>query len=192
MEAFSDKDISNFVSQLYEKYEEPLGDEPLEELIDTDNIHGWLQNRIDIAETRHAALLSNFLSVYEEKAFCIVKGCYEKQGAEAGLDAKKTKNVSTPQGLYQAIYDSILDGMPCDQVNEIIENAEDHLRWEVKNCLHKKYWKEGDKNLDLFYQFRAAWITKFIENANPEFSYEFFQKEIDDTPTLIHRIYKNQ
>ena len=45
------------------KYENFVNRElrPLEELIDTDNIHGWLQARIHDAEGRYAALVSAIL-----------------------------------------------------------------------------------------------------------------------------------
>ena len=45
------------------KYETYVNRElrPLEELIDTDNIHGWLQARIHDAEGRYAALVAAIL-----------------------------------------------------------------------------------------------------------------------------------
>lgn len=185
-----DADISTLVNQVYEEYGKPLGDEPLEELIDTDNIHGWLQNRIDVAESRHAALISNILSVYGDKAFHVMKSCYERQGAEAGLKAKEAQDMTTAPALYQGVYNYILDGMPCDQVNEVIINEENHVKWQVRNCLHRKYWKDEDENLNLFYQLREAWMTQFVSNANPQFIHHFEQKDVEEAPTLIHEIIK--
>lgn len=186
-----DVDISTLVEQVYKEYGSPLGDKPLEELIDTDNIHGWLQNRIDIAETRHAVLISNLLSVYGDKVFYIMKNCYEKQGAEFGLKAKDTQDRTTAQALYQGIYNYLLDGMPCDQVNEIIINEKNYLKWQVRNCLHRKYWKDRDENLSCFYRLREAWIREFASNANPQFIYRFTEKDAEEVPLLIHEIVKD-
>jgi len=46
----SNMNINNILDLLDSNFEKPLGDAPLEEIIDVSNIHGWLQNRIKIAK----------------------------------------------------------------------------------------------------------------------------------------------
>ena len=51
------------LKNLDKKYGEKVEDKPLEEIIDQGNIHGWLQERITIAENRLSALTAELLKV---------------------------------------------------------------------------------------------------------------------------------
>ena len=47
-------DVKAIKKEINEKYGERLPNKPLEEMIDTSNIHGWLQDKINAAEGRTA------------------------------------------------------------------------------------------------------------------------------------------
>ena len=52
------EEVDTIVNNINEEYGKPLEDGLIEDLVDWDNIHGWLQNKISMAETRQAKLLA--------------------------------------------------------------------------------------------------------------------------------------
>ncbi|MBS4539266.1 hypothetical protein GOQ27_12390 [Clostridium sp. D2Q-11] len=155
------------------KYGDFLEDKPLEELIDTNNIHGWLQNRINIAEGRFADFVTTVLTKFQGETFSIIEKEFERQGTECGKDAKDKYEVSSAPDIYKALNNYILDGMPCDNVNNVVKTEANELEWKVTNCLHKKYWTSVNGDLDIYYNLRSIWTEKFVENANNDYNYEF-------------------
>lgn len=148
-----------------------LPEKPLEMLIDTNNIHGWLQNRIAIAETRHAAMIKRALDSFSDEALEIVEKAYVKQGQEIGTELANTKVVSTAPELYQELNNYLLEGMPCDHVNNIISSAEDVIQWQITHCLHKSYWSRVGMNIDIMYNLRFHWVKAFVEQTNNHYTY---------------------
>jgi hypothetical protein len=169
-EQYGDEACSLY-NEIKEKYGYPIEDRPLEELIEVSNIHGWLQNKISIAETRQGALLTKLLRKYGEEVKTIASKLYIEQGSQCGKEAKEKYDVTTAPAIYKALNDYILEGMPCDRVNNITENTEDKLEWENEMCLHKGYWDAVSGDIKLFYDLRNAWIKSFVENTNDNFVY---------------------
>lgn len=149
----------------------PLEAKPIEELIDVSNIHGWLQNKISIAETRQAALITKLYNIYGEEVKNIATKLYSDQGSQCGKDAKQKYEVNGAAEIYQALNNYILEGMPCDRVNSITESSDDKLEWKNEMCLHKGYWDSVQGDISLFYQLRDTWIKAFVENTNSQFDY---------------------
>ncbi len=185
-----DVDLSNMVSELNEKIGHPIPNQSLEEIIDTDNIHGWLQNKITIAETRQACLITNLIDEYGKEAENIIMNTYKNQASECGKDASEKYDVNDAPELYKALNNYILDGMPCDNVNNITINEKNKLQWKVVNCLHKGYWQNVNGDLNVLYMLRENWVSSFIESANPEFKYNFNIEEVNGQIILVHVIYK--
>lgn len=183
-------DLSDIMESLYNKIGYPIENKPLEELIDTNNIHGWLQSKITKAETRQAALITNLIDKFGEDVLNIVKNTYKFQAINCGKDVKNNTDISTAPNIYKALNNYILDGMPCDNVNNITINEENKLQWKVLNCLHKGYWLNVNGNLDVLYDLRSIWISNFIENANPAYSYSFEIQDTDGQQVLVHQISK--
>lgn len=181
-----DINIKDIVNEAIIKYGDYIPNEPLENLIDTNNIHGWLQNRITIAETRQAKIISDIINKYGDSAFDIIKETYKLKGKECGIDAKERFQVSTPSEIYKTLNNYILDGMPCDNVNNIVINEENLLQWNVTNCLHKRYWEAVDSDINIFYNLRTEFIKEFVEKANKNMYYEF----MIENNTLINKIIK--
>ena len=67
--------------------------------------------------------------------------------------------------------DYILDGMPCDRVNEVVANDEQHIAWEQRICVHKDIWNEVGCDVNYFYELRNTWIKSFISELNSKFEY---------------------
>jgi hypothetical protein len=67
--------------------------------------------------------------------------------------------------------DYILDGMPCDRVNEIILNEEDKITWQQRVDVHKDIWEEVGCDVNYFYSLRNSWISTFVNSLNNNFRY---------------------
>ncbi|WP_432666158.1 hypothetical protein R9X47_07540 [Wukongibacter baidiensis] len=184
--------LSQITEELKNKVGAPIEDKPLEELIDTNNIHGWLQNKITIAETRQAALITFIVDKHGKEGIDIVKECYKSQAIESGEDAKSKYDLDSAPLLYKALNNYILDGMPCDNVNNITINEDNKLEWKVTNCLHKNYWLDVNGDLDTLYELRKVWISNFVSSANPSFTYNFISEGGDGNRLLIHQITKSE
>ena len=164
-------DTENIRKDIESKYGEKLPNKPLEELIDTSNIHNWLQSQIHSAERRNAAWTKVLIEANEEN-FKKLEEIYEEQGVFAAKEVKEEgKSVVTPNEIFNAMNDYILDGMPCDRVNEVILNEENKITWQVRIDVHKDIWDKVGCDVNYFYNLRNAWIKSFVSNLNSNFRY---------------------
>jgi len=164
-------DIENLRKDIEDKYGEKLPNKPLEELIDTSNIHNWLQNQIHSAEKRTASWTKLLIQNNEENLKKL-ENIYKEQGVVAAKEVlKEGKSVSSPKEIFDAMNDYILDGMPCDRVNEVISNEENKITWQARIDVHKDIWDKVGCDVNYFYNLRNAWIETFVSNLNNNFKY---------------------
>ena len=167
----TDIDIKKVKSEIESKYGEMLPDAPLEEMIDTGNIHGWLQEKIHNAEGR-MALWTRAIIIDNVDNIVKIQNIYITQGIKAANEVKEENSAfNTPADIYSRINDYILDGMPCDRVDEIIQNNENEIRWKKRICVHKEIWEREDVDVNQFYNLRDLWIKAFVNTLNDEFQY---------------------
>ncbi|WP_053955960.1 hypothetical protein [Inediibacterium massiliense] len=163
--------IEKISQQAQGKYGPFLETKPLDELINVNNIHGWLQHQISIVETRQAEFLQKVFEQYGKDNIDTALSIYKKQGLECGQSAKNNHNIEDAPSIYKALNDYILNGMPCDHVNHIVINKPEKLQWTSTTCLHKPYWEIAGADIHTFYKLRDAWIKAFVENANESYTY---------------------
>lgn len=164
-------EVEKISAEIQNKYGEILPNKPLEELIDTSNIHGWLQNQIHSSERRMAAW-TKLLIEADEKNYNKLEEVYKSQGVVASTEVKSKGQIpATPEELFNCINDYILDGMPCDRVNEVILNEESKIVWQRRICVHKDIWQEVGCDVDYFYKLRNAWIKSFVSELNSNYEY---------------------
>ena len=164
-------DIENLRKEIEEKYGEKLPNKPLEELIDTSNIHNWLQSQIHSAEKRTASW-TKLLIEANEGNLKKLENIYKEQGVVAANKViQEGKSVSTPKEIFDAMNDYILDGMPCDRVNEVILNEDNKITWQARIDVHKDIWDTIGCDVNYFYNLRNAWIESFVSNLNDSFKY---------------------
>ena len=164
-------EVERLSEEIQNKYGKKLPNKPLEELIDTSNIHGWLQNQIHCAERRMAAW-TKLLIEADKKNYDKLEAVYKEQGVIAANEVKAEGRIlSTPEDLFNSMNDYILDGMPCDRVNEVVLNDENKIGWKQRICVHKDIWKEVGCDVDNFYNLRNAWIKSFIHELNNNYEY---------------------
>lgn len=140
----------------------------LEDLIDPNNIHGWLQNAINTIESRQASLIFALMNA-DPKLLEKAKTAYYEIGFETGAFF----NADSPIELYNNLTTVLLDGMPCDRANRIIENDDDSVQWKTEVCVHHDNWDKQGVDVKLYYQFRTEFIRGFIKANKDDYLYKF-------------------
>ena len=147
----------------------------IEDIIDTSNIHGWLQDKISKVETRTALIITEMTKKYGEEAYHIAKECSENQGKAVGETPKAKEMSETPEEIFNALNNYLLEGMPCDRVTRLTKSENNILEWETTSCIHKNYWERVSGDVSMFYELRHIWTKAFIESCNADFTYNFIE-----------------
>lgn len=160
-------------AQVWQTYGEPLPDADLEQLIDHDNIHGWLQRQINLAESREAALIKELFDMCAQTGSDIVCEVFYEHGLRCGKTAKLQHkyNVSTADGIYKALNEYYLNGMPCDQEDVLIENTAYQVIWENNVCLQETNWKRAGVDHKTMKSCYQRWLAGFVVGVNSNFSF---------------------
>ena len=189
-------DVEALSAEINAKYGQKTENKNLEEIIDTSNIHGWLQNKIHSAEGRMAAWTKAILE-NNEAAIGKLESVYANQGmpkeekvekksqvkTSTKKEVKEEKDIISAKEIYDSINDYILDGMPCDRVNEVIIAEEDKVQWKRRICVHKDIWQKESMDVSVFYQLRNIWIKAFVQEINSQYEYV----EIDESTMEINK-----
>lgn len=159
--------------QVWQSYGSPLPEKDLSEMIDQSNIHGWLQRQVNIVESREAAFVKELTDMCSEAGRDTAEKTFAVDGALCGADAKATGryDLNTASGIYKAINDYFLNGMPCDQADMLVENSADTVVWQSGVCLQEKNWTRAGMNKKVMSSLYQAWLAGFVEAANPGFAY---------------------
>lgn len=147
----------------------------IEDIIDVSNIHGWLQDKIQKVETRTAFIITEMIKRNGEEAEVIAEKCFIKQGKTVGETSKVKEMPGSPEEIFNAINNYLLEGMPCDRVTRPIKSENDIFEWETTSCIHKSYWETVNGDVNIFYNLRHEWSKAFIENSNGEYTYNFIK-----------------
>lgn len=159
-ETFGKED--NLRDQLAAKYGE-LEKQPLEDIIDGSNIHGWLQDRVIVVENRLAAVVVGLLSENPER-ISDLKRIFFESGKE-----KNAANIDSAAMIYRFLSDNLLDGMPCDRANQVVKEEDDHAVWVRNTCVHKPYWDAVGGDISVYYDLRASLIEGMLYGSNFEY-----------------------
>lgn len=162
----------NLVDISQKQYGAPVT-EALEDAIEHDNIHGWLQGAIGSVESRLAYTITNLvddkvldlddlLEVFEENA----KKCAKNTVVD-------NDNAET---IFRLVYNNLLSGMPCDRVNQVDKVTDDELIWSKSVDIHRVYWDNINGDVSIFYKCFEHWISCFVKSLNLNF---VFVKEND-------------
>lgn len=176
-------DEDELLSYLKDNYGDRIENKPLEEIIDTSNIHGWLQNKITISEKRLAKVTKELLTLENIKEE--IEKVYKNQGIKAAKEVKEEEKLgNNAVELFNLVNDYILDGMPCDRVNEVLLQEEDQVLWKRRVCVHEDIWNSEGLEVNYFYNLRDLWIETFIKEVNNEFNY----KKLSEIEMTIEKI----
>lgn len=165
----------NLRNELYEKYGD--GDlKPLDEVIDTGNIHGWLQNQINLVEYKLAFAVTDILNKNPEKIEDL-KTIFKNNG----IKSSPLNNESTMEEAFKAVNDTLLDGMPCDHVNSVVNQDENEAVWKRYECVHSKFWDTANRDTNIYYSLRDEFIEGLVGTANIKY------EKLSDTTYKISR-----
>lgn len=159
--------------QVWQTYGQPLPDVDLGDLIEHGNIHGWLQRQINLAESREAALIKEMLEVCGGDAEAAIRRAFAEHGEECGRHAAGQNKYETDRadGIYQALNDYLLNGMPCDQADVMVASSADQVVWESNTCLQEPNWKRVGISAKTMKKLYQEWTQNFVRAINPAMDY---------------------
>ncbi|MBP1763572.1 MAG: hypothetical protein H6Q65_630 [Firmicutes bacterium] len=157
---------------VWDTYGSPPPDIDLAELIDCNNIHGWLQRQITLAEVREAALVRDLVDLYGPAATELAADLFTAQASVCGTIARKQDKYdgNSAAGIYAALNDVRLNGMPCDQADAVLENTVETVVWESGPRLQESSWKKANVDPAIMNPLYQNWLTAFVSGMNPEFT----------------------
>ena len=146
--------------QVTQSYGEPLPDRDLGELIAHDNIHGWLQRQINLAESREAAFIKELTDTCGGAAEDLIGRAFNEHGAQTGTAAKQSGryDLTSVEGILKALNDYYLNGMPCDAGDCVIS-------------LHQPNWQRAGVDEAAMRSYYELWLKGFVQASNPKFVY---------------------
>lgn len=137
----------------------------LEEVIDETNIHGWLQSLVSQVEYKLAYSVTILLEENKDILNDIEEIFFIK-----GREQSSKVGENSAVAYYKGMSDSLLDGMPCDQANSIVEEDNEYVKWVRNTCVHKKYWDEVGGPIEKYYILRDAFIRGFLSETQYEYT----------------------
>ena len=158
--------INNWCQDLRSEVEASFGKtdtRALEEIIDQNNIHGWLQGRISQAESKLAFAVTKIIEKNPEYILELKKIAYN-----FGVLNKVSENLTAIE-CYKLLNDTLIDGMPCDRVNEVIESDDDQVVWKQNSCVHSDYWENIGGDISVYYALRYEIIRGMFAKSNLEY-----------------------
>ncbi len=135
----------------------PEGD--LASVIDETNIHGWLQGQIAVVERRLAYVITE---IKTQNRLTLNEIC--DLAFEYGRN-KTSQTAETMEEAYQVLENNLLNGMPCDHVNQIMTTTVDSFIWERTTEIHEQYWLEVNGDVSDYYAVRDALSEGILNDA---------------------------
>ncbi|MBH1942155.1 hypothetical protein I5677_14730 [Mobilitalea sibirica] len=129
---------------------------PLEEMIDHGNIHGWLQERVSQVEYKYAYSVTSLIDK-DPNSMDKLKSILFDKGKELG-QSLQGQHLNAPL-VFKIISDNLLDGMPCDHANSLVDQSEEQVVWKRNLCVHENYWVENEGDIKVYYELRDAWMN---------------------------------
>ncbi|MDK2562477.1 hypothetical protein QOZ84_02870 [Romboutsia sedimentorum] len=151
-------------------YGEYIKDQPLEDLIDVGNIHGWLQEQIKVVESRSAYIITKYYELYKEESKSITENAYISQAKKCANN--ESNKIDSPENVYISLNNYILSGMPCDRANSLTQRNDDCVVYEQQGCIHKANYELGKGNLQYLYELRDLWVKTFVESLAIKYFYQ--------------------
>jgi len=158
----------------FERFGTAVENRPLEEIIDTKNIHGWLQDKISISEQRLAFVVTELLKGGSHRLDELKQTAYQFGASHAA-----PKNANAVEA-YKFLNDSLLDGMPCDRVNEVVEQGDDELKWCRTQCVHTQFWAAQNGDIKVYYELKSEIIKGMLFESG-------FKLDISNDINIISR-----
>ena len=145
--------------QLTRQYDEQYA--PLDQVIDMNNVHNWIQSHMEDVERRLADIVEELSEGHAERLNQLKETAY-LTGYRHSVQAPDAKSA------YEVINAAVLNGMPCDDVIEIIQNDADKVVWREKTDMHASYWQ----NPSVYRQLRNEMIRGLLAKSGLQYTAE--------------------
>lgn len=146
---------------------------PLEDIIDHNNIHGWLSGQINLASVREAAFIKDMLDTNSgDDAVLVVAAildAFAVQGKACGTVAKESLEDVNAPSIYNALQNFYVNGMPCDGGDQIIEDTADTFTWVGDHKLQSPYWRTAGVDPQFMQLAYQTWFEAFVKEVAPGF-----------------------
>lgn len=146
---------------------------PLEDIIDHNNIHGWLSGQINVASVREAAFIKDMLDTNSgDDAVLVVAAildAFAVQGKACGTVAKESLEDINAPSIYNALQNFYVNGMPCDGGDQIIEDNAHTFTWVGDHKLQSPYWRTAGVDPQFMQLAYQTWFEAFIKEVAPGF-----------------------
>ena len=158
--------------QVTQSYGEPLPEKDLGELIAHDNIHGWLQRQINLAESREAAFIKELTDTCGGAAEDLIGRTFVEHGKNTGEAAAASGryDLESAAGILKALNDHYLNGMPCDSGDCVMS-------------IHQTNWQRTGVNEADMRAYYEQWLKGFVQGANAKFAYKLDGESHQITPS---------
>lgn len=135
----------------------------LEDIIQTDNIHGWLQERVSLVENRLAYAVTTLLEE-DQSRFLELAQAVNALGKSKGVDQE-----ITAREAYDHLENTLLNGMPCDRVNQLVKEEPECLSYRQVVEIHGPYWDILHGDVNHYYELRNSFIQGMLLGSDVEF-----------------------
>lgn len=148
--------------------------EDLDTACDPDDVHGWIQARLDKAEKNLADICTKVL---DEKPYAL-----KDLKKTAYLFGYRYSQMCTDAlSAYQLLDNVLLNGMPCDAVNMVDETSPEKVVWHEAMDMHSKYWKDAS----VYREIRNEVIRGLISKSPVSYDYNNGSQMITLTETAL-------
>ncbi len=171
----NDSEIALIVSEMAtQSIGASLLDKELADIIDHDNIHAWLQKKINLVETREAFIINEIVVMLGDDVISTIKSVFQKSGQHYGnIASSQNTKLLTPHSVYKLVNDYFLNGMPCDQCDKIVTQTPTTITWENQRWLQEINWQRANADVKLLADLYLIWMQSFIQNLDNRFYLEY-------------------
>ena len=163
--AKAEEQAPGFEEQIREHvYTVPEGD--LAEIVDPNHIHGSLQEMVQQVEFKLAYIAAQ---TQAKGIFSLpeIIGLAEEYGR-----IRAAKEKLSAREAFRFLFSQLLNGMPCDRVQEVVEETDRSVTWRDAADIHGDFWREQGLDGHQFYQIRSGLITGMLADSGVAFSEE--------------------
>lgn len=135
----------------------------LEDIVDEMNIHGWLQQRVNLVEERLSYVVTE-LTKDQEVSMKDINQIAFSFGVKHAIG-----NVDSAETAWERLNNCLLDGMPCDHVNEVIKADEEEVIYQMRENIHAKFWTLIDGNVEHYDSIKFHLIQGLLDGSSVQF-----------------------
>jgi hypothetical protein len=155
------KDYAKTLEEKFGQFDE----RPLDDIIETSNIHGWLQDKVHIVENKFANAVTDILKDGKGN-LADLEAIFEKIGEDKRKELGENETNVTVEEIYKELQDLLLDGMPCDHANSIESSNDGEIVIKRNTCVHHEFWDRIGGDVRNYYTLRESFIKGYIKDLN--------------------------